>query len=398
MERVGEDEGWNVKAERVISIFEAKPTAYHSTLKDRILRSLIDGPIDADKIDYLMRDSQALGLNYGRSMDFERLLRCLTIVTEEQADGETFAALGIHEKGKIPSEGIAFARYAMFGQVYWHHAYRAIKAMIHRMVWEMLAKYRGKPETVDRSIRALRTRFRSFVTRSSEDEIAEQPLFPALTEKQTNRNIIQREDLAMLRWIAKESGETGKQFLDLLERRSLFKRVLVLSHDRAEDKDLWKKMSNFYSNPNWRKKLKLQKTFQENVIALIENPPGEPIPETDVITPTAKNNFIADGRESVILLIDLPPVRPSSKSPLMYLIEEDRRRIKIDENQVGTLEASLVWEALQGNFQESIGKLRVFCHPTHHEFLSAFLSRRVIERALNGALDATIDSDGEDES
>jgi HD superfamily phosphohydrolase len=400
-ERLGEDEGWGVKTERIISIFDAKPTAYQSTLKDRILRSLIDGPIDADKIDYLMRDSQALGLTYGRAMDFERLLRCLTIVTKEEADGETFAALGIHEKGKIPSEGIAFARYAMFGQVYWHHAYRSIKAMIHRMVWEMLAKYKGKPETVERSIRTLRERFRSFVTRTGTAGAVEQPLFPtfANTAKTAgNPSVIQREDLAVLQWIAQESGETGRQFLDLLERRSLFKRVLVLSHDRAEDKDLWKKMSNFYSNPNWRKKLKLQRLFQEKIIALVENPPPtEPIPQTDVITPDAKNHFIADGRGSPILLIDLPPVRPSSKAPLMYLIEEDRRRIKIDENQVGTLESSLVWEALQGNFQESIGKLRVFCHPTHHEFLSAFLSRRVIEGALSSALNATIDADNEEE-
>jgi HD superfamily phosphohydrolase len=397
MERIGDLEGWNVKGERVLSIFEAKPTAYQYKLKDRILRSLIDGPIDADKIDYLMRDSQALGLTYGRSMDFERLLRCLTIVTKEEADGETFAALGIHEKGKIPSEGIAFARYAMFGQVYWHHAYRAIKSMIHRMVWEMLAKYKGKPETVDNQIRALRARFRSFVMISGNSESAEQPLLPTFNELSAKRSIIQREDLAMLKWIAQESGETGRLFLELLERRSLFKRILVLSHDRAEDKDLWKKTSNFYSTPNWRKKLKLQRIFQEKIIELVENPPGEPIPQTDVITPDAKNNFIADGRESAILLIDLPPVRPSSKSPLMYLIEEDRRRIKIDENQVGTLEASLVWEALQGNFQESIGKLRVFCHPKHHDFLSAFLSRRVIEGALSSALSATIDGEGEEE-
>jgi len=46
--------------------------------------------------------------------------------------------LGIHEKGKVPAESVAFARYAMFGQVYWHHAYRSIKAMLHRMMLEML--------------------------------------------------------------------------------------------------------------------------------------------------------------------------------------------------------------------------------------------------------------------
>ncbi len=68
------------------------------TLKDRILHSLINGPLDADKIDYLMRDSRHLGLNYGQGIDFGRLLLCLTIVFKEDR-GQTYAALG-----RIPSE------------------------------------------------------------------------------------------------------------------------------------------------------------------------------------------------------------------------------------------------------------------------------------------------------
>jgi len=384
-------DGWNVSPKRIISILGARPTAYQSALKDRILRSLINGPIDADKIDYLMRDSQALGLTYGRAMDFERLLRCLTIVSKEKEDGETFAVLGIHEKGKIPSEGIAFARYAMFGQVYWHHTYRAIKSMIHRMVWEMLSKLKG-------NINALRARFRSFITEEDILGNGGQPRLPSFEENaRGNKSIIQREDLAVLRWIANESGRGGKQFLDLLEKRQLFKRVLVLSHDRAEDKELWTKMTRFYATPSWRKKLKLQTIFQEKIVSLVENPPSEEIPLTDVITPDAKNNFIADGKEFIILLIDLPPVRQSSDVPLMYLIEEDRRRIKIDENQVGTVEESVVWDALQMKFQESIGKLRVFCHPDHYRFLSAYLSRAVIESALSSSLDATLDSDSDED-
>lgn len=265
---------------------------------------------------------------------------------------------------------------------------------MHRMVWEMLDKFTGKPETVERDINRLRQNFRNFITVGTSDETTTQPsLIP--TESGRNPGIIQREDRATLNWLAFNSGTTGQSFLELLESRRLFKRVLVLSHDRAEDKELWKKMTDFYASPNWRKKLRLQRIFQDEIIKLVENPPGEPLPETDVITPDAKNNFIADGKQAVILLIDLPPVRKESDSPLMYLIEEDRRRIKIDENRVGTIEGSVVWKALQSKFQESIGKLRVFCHPDHYQFLTAYLSRQVIEGALSKALAKTLDGDSD---
>ena len=83
------------------------------TLKDRILHSLIDGPIDSDKMDYLIRDSIQLGPTYGKVIDLERLLRVLTVVFRKAGSGPTYAALGIHENGRIPADAISFPRYAM---------------------------------------------------------------------------------------------------------------------------------------------------------------------------------------------------------------------------------------------------------------------------------------------
>lgn len=136
--------GWNIGADRVIGILTANPyptpdKGLKGTLRERILHSLIDGCLDADKLDYIVRDSERLGLSYGSGIDLRRLLRCLTIVYRD-IDDQTYASLGIHEKGKVPAESVAFARYAMFGQVYWHHAYRSVKAMLHRMLLDMLAK------------------------------------------------------------------------------------------------------------------------------------------------------------------------------------------------------------------------------------------------------------------
>jgi len=94
----------------------------------RIIHSLLSGPIDVDKMDYLARDSLHAGVPYGRHFDQERLLASLCL--DESAE-----ALAITEKGRTAAELLVFARYVMFSEVYWHHAVRSATAMLQRVVW-----------------------------------------------------------------------------------------------------------------------------------------------------------------------------------------------------------------------------------------------------------------------
>ncbi len=90
---------------------------------DSILHSLISGTIDADKMDYLRRDSHHIGVPYGRTFDKERLLDHLTLSHDERA-------LAIGAKAKVSAEMFVFARYTMFSEVYWHHTVRSAGAMV----------------------------------------------------------------------------------------------------------------------------------------------------------------------------------------------------------------------------------------------------------------------------
>jgi uncharacterized protein len=94
----------------------------------RILQSLLSGPIDVDKMDYLARDSLHAGVPYGRHFDQDRLLASLCL-------DETGTAVAISDKGRTAAELMVFARYVMFSEVYWHHAVRAATAMLQRAVW-----------------------------------------------------------------------------------------------------------------------------------------------------------------------------------------------------------------------------------------------------------------------
>lgn len=94
----------------------------------QILRSMLAGPIDVDKMDYLMRDSLHAGVPYGRNFDRRRLVGSLCL-------NEAGDALAITDKGKTAAEMMVFARYVMFSEVYWHHAVRAATAMFQRAIF-----------------------------------------------------------------------------------------------------------------------------------------------------------------------------------------------------------------------------------------------------------------------
>lgn len=94
----------------------------------RVLQSLLSGPVDVDKMDYLARDSLHAGVPYGDHFDQERLLSSLCL-------DESGTSLAITEKGRTAAELLVVARSVMFSEVYWHHAVRAATAMLQRSIW-----------------------------------------------------------------------------------------------------------------------------------------------------------------------------------------------------------------------------------------------------------------------
>ena len=98
---------WNIKPEEVLDVLVARTDSPEL----RLLRSILSGPIDIDKMDYLERDSLHCGVPYGRHFDKNRLIQSL--VLNEAGDG-----LAITQKGKTAAELMVFARYVMFSEVY----------------------------------------------------------------------------------------------------------------------------------------------------------------------------------------------------------------------------------------------------------------------------------------
>ncbi len=123
-------EEWHVAPEAVVALLTGQAT----TPATRLLQSILSGPIDIDKMDYLDRDSLHCGVPYGRNFDRQRLMQSL--VVNASGDG-----LAITSKGKTAAELMVFARYVMFSEVYWHHAVRAATNMFARAFYHLSPQF-----------------------------------------------------------------------------------------------------------------------------------------------------------------------------------------------------------------------------------------------------------------
>lgn len=104
-----------ITAEDVLSILLGKTSDKHLRFVDDIL----SGQLDADKMDYLLRDSHYCGVQYGR-YDIHKFLNSLTICPSDSDEWQ----LGLTSDGINVAEEFIFARYWMFLQVYFHKTRR----------------------------------------------------------------------------------------------------------------------------------------------------------------------------------------------------------------------------------------------------------------------------------
>lgn len=88
--------------------------------KDRVtalLKDIVSGTLDADRMDYLLRDAYHCGVRYGQ-YDFERVVNTIGICEDFEDEGDF--RVGIDDDGVHAAEGLVIARFMMFTQVYMH--------------------------------------------------------------------------------------------------------------------------------------------------------------------------------------------------------------------------------------------------------------------------------------
>lgn len=134
---------YGFRADDVAALIEGSARAKQSVF----WRDLITGQMDADRMDYLLRDSYHAGVQYGK-FDLYRLIS--TIRAIPGAEGHP-PRLGISEGGVHAAEALVLARYFMFTQVYFHKTRVAYDVHLRGALRELLP-HGHFPRPVDKEL------------------------------------------------------------------------------------------------------------------------------------------------------------------------------------------------------------------------------------------------------
>lgn len=103
------------------------------TYQKEIVVSLVSSQLDADRMDYLLRDAYFTGVNYGK-FDLERILRVIRPYKEH---------IVVKESGMHAVEDYLMSRYQMYWQIYFHPVTRSAEILLHKIFMRAKHLYEG---------------------------------------------------------------------------------------------------------------------------------------------------------------------------------------------------------------------------------------------------------------
>lgn len=152
---------------------------------------IVSGELDADRMDYLLRDSHYTGVAYG-IIDYERIISNINLNKH----------LSLDIKGVQAAEGALVSRYFMYPSVYQHHTTRIVNSMFRR----------GLKKLIDSGV--------------------------------INENDMYKYDDADIIGIFRNSEGYPKEIMERLDNRNLFKRVKTIRLDNFKTPEKLYKIEN----------------------------------------------------------------------------------------------------------------------------------------------------------
>ena len=158
----------------------------------------------------------------------------------------------------------------------------------------------------------------------------------------TSCDPIASTDARQLVWIRDKVDESGKAMIDSLLERDLYKRVFVIDPSTEETK-------------SWHRRFqKADNEFVENFRQRLEVHVKRVLPSQD----------LKASDPLPMVLVDVPKMEEVEE---LYYATEKR------ENLLS--QSSIVWKELAVGFSQSIGKVRIFTHPTFEKAIKKSISR-----------------------
>ncbi|OAX45695.1 MULTISPECIES: HD domain-containing protein [unclassified Paenibacillus] len=102
---------------------EKVASVIQKTYEQPIVVNLVTSPLDADRMDYLLRDAYFTGVNYG-TIDLDRILRMLR---------PYHGRIVVKESGMHAVEDYLMSRYQMYWQIYFHPVTRSSEIILRQI-------------------------------------------------------------------------------------------------------------------------------------------------------------------------------------------------------------------------------------------------------------------------
>jgi HD superfamily phosphohydrolase len=119
-----EIENWGITKGSVIQLIEPKTHGYP------FLSQIINGPLDSDKLDYLLRDAYHVGLRY--SFDLDHFLRSYTVLGEEDELKDCILGLDLTQQAIVTAELFLVIWKSMYDLVYFVEQSRISEKMLEK--------------------------------------------------------------------------------------------------------------------------------------------------------------------------------------------------------------------------------------------------------------------------
>ncbi|MDA8561740.1 HD domain-containing protein [Gammaproteobacteria bacterium] len=112
----------------------------HKTKKNNLLADIVSSQLDADRLDYLLRDSHFCGVRYGE-FDFKWMLNSLAIIKTKKGK-----RLGLTHKGIGVAEHYLMARRLMTRNIYLHQKKLAIEDLMVKLLTNLSENLQNNSE------------------------------------------------------------------------------------------------------------------------------------------------------------------------------------------------------------------------------------------------------------
>jgi len=364
---------WSLEPDSITEVLHASKA---STFRARVLNSIINGPLDCDKLDYVKRDSAHLGVTFGEAVDYGRLARNLTVVyvskkeatldssgKEVWRDKLDVAEIGVTEKALVVAQGVWRARKDLFTQVYWQHTVRSLKAMLGYVVRDVLKNVEAGRRR-DEFWRA----FREFVVKCAWQHSDD--------KTQWSTSYIGGADYDALCFLRAYASPNAARMVQRIQDRQLYQRVAVLSHARSVGKydAAYERFRSSRLSEDHSRIEAERLRVEQAMVDLIRSRIGA----ADWVDRAAA----ADP----LVLIDVPvkSTRAVEKDDVLWYLPEDVAGVHLRRVTLFPRFARAEAVVGQARFDKEVGKIRVLVHPDWREPLVRTLPEEDVIKIVTG--------------